>query len=128
MRRIRAQAARAALDRAGHAARDMGFPPLVVDACRNVVRAGTMIIPLAGRTVLFALARALAEAWPDDATRGTLIARAFRARDADESHRARLRVEIGRLRKTVRPLAGLNATNRGFLLEPHRAQTVAVLA
>lgn len=101
---------------------------LVVDACRTVVRAGTTAVPLAGRPVLFALARALAEAWPEDVSRETLIARVFRARDADESHRARLRVEIGRLRKTLRPLAGLNATNRGFLLAPHRAQTVAVLA
>jgi DNA-binding transcriptional ArsR family regulator len=78
--------------------------------------------------VLFALARALAEASPEDVSRETLIARAFRARDADESHRARLRVEIGRLRTTLRPLARLNATKRGFLLKPHRAQTVAVLA
>ena len=101
---------------------------LVVDACRNVVRAGTTVVPLAGRPVLFALARALAEAWPGDVSRETLIARAFRARDADESHRARLRVEIGRLRKTLGPLAGLNATKRGFLLKPHRARTVAVLA
>ena len=101
---------------------------LVVDACRNVVRAGTTIVPLGGRPVLFALARALAEAWPDDVSRETLIARAFRGRDADESHRARLRVEIGRLRKALGPLAGLTATNRGFVLKPHRAQAVAVLA
>jgi NAD(P)-dependent dehydrogenase (short-subunit alcohol dehydrogenase family) len=101
---------------------------LVVDACRNVARAGTTIVPLAGRPVLFALARALAEAWPDDVSREALIARAFRGRDADESHRARLRVEIGRLRKTLRPLSGLNATNRGFVLKPHRAQVVAMLA
>jgi DNA-binding transcriptional ArsR family regulator len=101
---------------------------LVVDACRNVVRAGTTVVPLAGRPVLFALARALAEAWPEDVSRETLIARAFRGRDADESHRARLRVEIGRLRKMLKPLARLNATKRGFLLKPHRAETVAVLA
>jgi tetratricopeptide (TPR) repeat protein len=101
---------------------------LVVDACRNVVRAGTHVVPLAGRPVLFALARALAEAWPADVARETLVARAFRARDADDSHRARLRVEIGRLRKSLRPLAGLHATGRGFLLQPHRAQAVAVLA
>jgi DNA-binding winged helix-turn-helix (wHTH) protein len=85
---------------------------LVVDASRNVVRAGTTVVPLDGRPVLFALARALAEASPEDVSRETLIARAFRARDADESHRARLRVEIGRLRKTLRPLARLNATKR----------------
>ena len=101
---------------------------LVVDACRNVVRAGTITVSLAGRPVLLALARALAEASPEDISREVLIARAFRARDADESHRARLRVEIGRLRKTLWPLAGLNATKQGFLLKPHRAQVVAVLA
>ena len=100
---------------------------LVVDACRNVVRAGPTIVPLASRPVLFALVRALAEAWPDDVSRGTLLARAFRARHADESHRARLRVEIGRLREILTPLAGLNATKRGFALQPHRASAVAVV-
>lgn len=101
---------------------------LVVDACRTVVRAGTTVVALAGRPVLFTLARALAEAWPEDPSRDTLLARAFRAREADESHRARLRVEIGRLRKTLAPLAGVYATKRGFVLKPHRAQSVAVLA
>lgn len=100
---------------------------LVVDACRKVVRAGTTMVPLASRPVLFALTRVLAEAWPEDVPRETLIARAFRARVVDESHRARLRVEIGRLRKTLGPLAGLQATNRGFLLKSRRTQTVAVL-
>ena len=101
---------------------------LVVDACRNVVRTGATVVPLAGRPVLFALARALAEASPEDVSRETLIARTFRGRDADESHRARLRVEIGRLRKALMPLARVNATKRGFLLKPQRAETVAVLA
>jgi hypothetical protein len=101
---------------------------LVVDACRNIVRAGTTVVPLAGRPVLFALARALAEPWPSDVSRETLLARAFRARDADESHRARLRVEIGRLRQTLAPLTRLDATPRGFVLRPHRASKVAVLA
>jgi hypothetical protein len=101
---------------------------LVVDACRNVVRAGATAVPLASRPVLFALARTLAEAWPADVPRETLLARAFRARDADESHRARLRVEIGRLRQSLTPLAGLTATSRGFLLRPRPGQTVAVLA
>jgi hypothetical protein len=105
----------------------MASDALLVDACRNVARAGTSVVPLAGRPVLFALARALAEAWPEDVSRETLLARAFRAQDADESHRARLRVEIGRLRKTLKPLAGLNATKRGFVLKPYGATTVAVL-
>jgi hypothetical protein len=168
MRRIRAKPARAALDRAGRAARETGIAALaaevdrasraldapavrliardgerllgladvealiasdalVIDACRNVVRSGTTAVLLTGRPVLFALARALAEAWPGDVSREALIARAFRGRDADESHRARLRVEIGRLRRTLRPLAGLDATKRGFVLKPG-ANMVAVLA
>jgi DNA-binding winged helix-turn-helix (wHTH) protein len=101
---------------------------LVVDACRSVVRAGTKVVQLAGRPMLLALARALAEASPEDVSRGTLIMRAFRGREADESHRARLRVEIGRLRKALRPLASLIATKRGFLLKPKGAQAIAVLA
>jgi DNA-binding transcriptional ArsR family regulator len=160
MRRIRAKAARAALDRAAHAARDAGIPALVaevdrasraleapaarliardgerllrleeveallasdaliVDACRNVVRCGLTMVSLASRPVLFALVRALAEAWPEDVSRETLLTRAFRARHADESHRVRLRVEIGRLREVLEPLAALHATNRGFVLRPH---------
>jgi DNA-binding transcriptional ArsR family regulator len=101
---------------------------LVIDACRNVVRSGTIIVPLAGRPVLFALARALAEAWPGDVSRETLIGRAFRAHHADDTHRARLRVEIGRLRKFLIPLAELSATKQGFVLRPDRAAAVAVLA
>jgi hypothetical protein len=101
---------------------------VVVDACRHVVRDRDTTVALAGRPVLFALARVLAEAWPADADRATLLARAFGARHADESHRARLRVEIGRLRTKLRPLAGIEATARGFVLSPHRAREVLVLA
>ncbi|HEX9806356.1 MAG TPA: helix-turn-helix domain-containing protein [Alteraurantiacibacter sp.] len=101
---------------------------LVVDACRNVVRAGTTVVSLAARPVLFALIRALAETWPGDVSRETLLVRAFRAREADESHRARLRVEIGRLRKTLAPFAGISATSQGFVLKPHGATTVVSLA
>lgn len=101
---------------------------LVVDACRHVVRCGGTVISLATRPVLFALARALAEAWPGDASREALLARAFRARAADESHRARLRVEIGRLRAELRPLAEVTATERGFVLEPRDGKEIVVLA
>lgn len=169
MRRIKTQPARAALDRAGHAAREAGIPALVAevdrasralyahvarqisrqgdrllrlaevesmlassalifDACRKAVRGGATVVPLASRPVLFALARALAEAWPDDVPREALLARAFRARHADESHRARLRVEIGRLRKALGPLAELRATKRGFALRPIGTGGIAVLA
>jgi hypothetical protein len=101
---------------------------LVVDACRHVVREGRTVMSLARRPVLFALARALGEAWPQDVPRDILIARAFRGKHADESHRARLRVEIGRLRRLLRPLAGLRATERGFMLAPRRAKEIVVLA
>jgi hypothetical protein len=169
IRRLHANAARAALERAERAARDADIPALsaevasaayilntpaarvvarsedrlllledvealfaskrlIVDACRHAVRDAKTLVPLAKRPVLFALARALAEAWPDDAPRATLIARAFRTKHANESHRARLRVEIGRLRRALRPLAGVHATQDGFVLMPHRKRAVAVLA
>ena len=101
---------------------------LVVDECRLAVRQAGKVVSLATRPVLFALARALAEAWPADVSRSALLARAFRARHADESHRARLRVEIGRLRAMLRPLAQVSATEQGFALKPHKARDVAVLA
>ncbi|MGA7994521.1 MAG: helix-turn-helix domain-containing protein, partial [Bradyrhizobium sp.] len=100
----------------------------VVDACRHVVREADTVVSLESRPVLFALARALGEAWPADVARSTLLARAFGAKFADESHRARLRVEIGRLRKALRMLAGVNATARGFALVPRRGREVVVLA
>ncbi|RWQ69538.1 MAG: helix-turn-helix domain-containing protein [Mesorhizobium sp.] len=169
IRRLRTKAARAALARAEHAAREADIPALtaevegaslvmntpaarliargeerpllleeveallasealVVDACRNVVRGAGMIVSLATRPVLFALARALGEAWPQDVPRSTLVARAFGGKHADESHRARLRVEIGRLRVELRSLADLSATKRGFTLKPRRAPEIVVLA
>jgi hypothetical protein len=101
---------------------------LVVDACRHAVRERGTVVSLARRPVLFALARALGEAWPADVPRSTLITQAFRARHVDESHRARLRVEIGRLRSALRSLAGVSATKQGFALVPRRAREVVVLA
>jgi hypothetical protein len=101
---------------------------LVVDACRHVVRQRGTVVSLARRPVLFALVRALGEAWPADVSRSTLITQAFRARHVDESHRARLRVEIGRLRSALRPLAGISATKEGFALAPRRAREIVVLA
>jgi hypothetical protein len=101
---------------------------LVVDACRYIVRDARNMVSLATRPVLFALARALGEAWPADVARDTLIARAFRGKHADESHRARLRVEMGRLRVELRALADVSATKRGFALAPLRAGEVVVLA
>jgi hypothetical protein len=101
---------------------------LVVDACRHVVRERRTSVSLARRPVLFSLARALAEAWPADVPRNVLVARAFGAKLAHESHRARLRVEVGRLRAVLRTLAGVSATKRGFVLAPRRAREVVVLA
>lgn len=101
---------------------------LVVDACRNVVRHAGTTVSLATRPVLFTLARNLAEAWPADVSRDVLVARAFRAKRADELHRARLRVEMGRLRAMLRKLANITATKQGFALQPKRAREVVVLA
>ncbi len=101
---------------------------IVVDACRNLVRDRNTLVSLATRPVLFALVRALAEAWPGDVPRDVLLARAFGARFVDESHRARLRVEIGRLRRMLRKVADISATKRGFTLVSKRGREVVVLA
>jgi hypothetical protein len=168
-RRVQARAARLALSRAAHAARQAGIPALeaeveaasfalttpsarliahgterhlrledveallsssmlVVDACRFSVRQAGTSIDLARRPVLFALARLLAEAWPADVPRETLVAQAFRAKRADETYRARLRVEVGRLRRVLRTLADVVATERGFAILPRGGREIVVLA
>jgi hypothetical protein len=101
---------------------------IIVDACRYVVRDARHMISLTTRPVLFALARSLAEAWPQDVSRETLLARTFRAKAADETHRARLRVEIGRLRAKLAPIAEISATRDGFVLVPRAKREVVVLA
>ncbi|MCT9127141.1 helix-turn-helix domain-containing protein [Cupriavidus gilardii] len=101
---------------------------LVVDGCRHAVRHAGTVVPLATRPVLFALAHALGEAWPDDVPRDSLIAHAFRIKHADDSHRSRLRVEMGRLRAAIRSLADIRATARGYALVPHGTRPVVVLA
>jgi len=103
-------------------------PALVVDACRHVVGHGGSAVSLGTRPILFMLARVLAEAWPGDVARDVLVAAVFRAKRADESHRARLRVEMGRLRAVLRALADIRATRRGFALLPRDAREVVVLA
>jgi len=100
----------------------------IVDACRHVVRHDGTMVSLATRPVLFELARTLGEAWPDDMPRDALIARAFGSKFVDESHRGRLRVEVGRLRTKLRALADVSATKRGFALMPRHAREVVVLA
>lgn len=100
---------------------------LVLDACRRGLGRGGAWQPLVRRPILFALARTLAEAWPADVERDALIAAAFRTRRPDETHRARLRVEIGRLRALVKRLAGIEATPRGFVMRPADAGAVVVL-
>jgi hypothetical protein len=106
----------------------LALQALVVDACRYVVRDEGKIVSLVRRPVLFRIACALGEAWPADVSRDALVKRAFRARRADESHRGRLRVEVGRLRAALRGLASVTATKRGFVLVPRRAREVVMLA
>jgi len=101
---------------------------LVVDACRHVVRDADTVVSLATRPVLFELARALGEAWPGDVSRAELLKRAFEAKLTDESDRARLRVEVARLRSEIRTLADVSATERGFALAPRGGADVVVLA
>ena len=101
---------------------------LVVDARSRLVRHAGTVVSLARRPVSFALARALGEAWPGDVSRETLVATAFGAKGVGASQRARLRVEVGRLRRTLRRLADVTATTRGFAMTPRLAHEVIVLA
>ena len=101
---------------------------LVVDACRFSVRQAGTAIELARRPVLFTLARLLAESWPADVPRETLVAQAFRAKRADETYRARLRVEVGRLRRVLRTLADVVATKQGYAIVPRGTREIVVLA
>ena len=106
----------------------LASPDLVVDGCRRVARRGERVVRLSRRPALFALLHGLAEAWPGEATRGDLIERAFGARRANASHRARLRVGMGRLRQELRALAEIQATAGGFRLVARGAGTVRLLA
>ncbi len=100
---------------------------LVVDACRRGLCAAQAWVSLKRRPLLFKLLQALAEAWPGGVDRAALIAGVFRTRQPDETHRARLRVEIGRLRVLVAPLLRIEASAHGFVLLPPAGQVVAVL-
>lgn len=106
----------------------MASDAFIIDACRNAVGARGARVALARRPVLFALVRALGDGWPGDVSREVLVRRAFRARQADESHRARLRVEMGRLRAALVGLADVTATEQGYALAVQGAQTLVVLA
>jgi hypothetical protein len=97
---------------------------LVVDGCQRAARQGHQRVRLSRRPVLFALLRGLAEAWPSDATREALMEHAFAARRTNPSHRVRLRVEIGRLRRELRSLATIRASAGGFTLLPRGPATV----
>lgn len=100
---------------------------LIIDVCRRQVRAVDRVRSLARRPVLFELVRTLGESWPGDVDREVLIERAFNLRQPDETHRARLRVEIGRLRALLKPIVRIEATERGFKLAPLDGREVVVL-
>jgi hypothetical protein len=101
---------------------------LIIDACRHTIRNPRIAVWFARRPILFTLAQSLGRAWPGDVPRDQLIAQVFRSRYPDESHRARLRVEVGRLRAMLEPLADVVATRQGFALAPAGKAEVLVLA
>jgi DNA-binding transcriptional ArsR family regulator len=106
----------------------LASPALVVDACRRCVRRIGTTLALARRPVLFELVRTLARAWPGDATRNAILLEVFGVRRPNETHRARLRVEVGRLRAELRPFAEIAATANGFILQPRAGAAAVVLA
>lgn len=76
-------------------------PAFVIDACKKRAMNGLVEVPLARRPVLFALLLELGRGAPRPLSHGDLLSRVFGARRADESHRVRLRVEVGRLRERL---------------------------
>lgn len=100
---------------------------LVIDACRREAHLGKRVVTLVSRPLLLELLVALAERAPGDVPRETLIAHVFGARRVNDSLRVRLRVEVGRLRKLLGPLAQLRATPTGYALLPGEGRSVAVL-
>ena len=111
----------------GEVAAVLASPDLIVDGCRRAARRGEGVIRLSRRPVLFALLETLARAWPDDAPRSLLVERAFGVRRPNASHRARLRVEMGRLRRELRSLAQVRATPAGFVLSARGVAAVRLL-
>ena len=101
---------------------------LIVDACRRAVQRGRQRVTFTRKPVLFALLRCLAEAWPKGAAREVLILHGFGVRQPNPSHRARLRVEIGRLRKLLGSVATVRADARGFALDVSPAKNTVVIA
>jgi hypothetical protein len=100
---------------------------LLIDACRREVRQGTCVTSLVQRPTLLELVLALAEKAPGEVGRDLLIARVFGARRINDSHRVRLRVEIGRLRKLLATCAELCATPSGFALVPRGGRPATLL-
>jgi tetratricopeptide (TPR) repeat protein len=89
---------------------------LLIDAARKRIQSGDAAVELRSRPVLFALLLTLAERFPAGAARGELITNAFGMKRGSDSLRARLRVELARLRRLLRPFASIEATDLGFRL------------
>ena len=127
---------------------------LVVDACRHIVRDADTIVSLTTLPVLFALARALGEAWPRDVSgrhtprprlsgetrRPDRIARACASKSGVASLQSARALCLLRAATRARLLIAVpcaywnagadvtGATTRGFTLAPRRARKVVVLA
>lgn len=103
-------------------------PVWLVDLCRGSIHARGSQIALSSRPVLLALAVELAQAWPRAAARGRLIERLFRIARPDETLRARLRVEVGRLRALMPQGVAIAAQGDGYALRLAEGEHAAVLA
>lgn len=92
----------------------LGSPRVILDLCRRELRRGRAVVSLVTRPLLLHLLEALAGA--PEVGRDELIARVFGARRSNDSHRVRLRVEIGRVRRLIAPHADVAATATGYAL------------
>ncbi len=105
----------------------MSAPILIADACRRGLSSPRAAVSLASRPVLWKIARLLCESWPQATSRDVLRSEALEAKAANEAWRTRLRVEVGRLRKALSPIATIESADGGYLICPLGVEEVAVL-
>jgi DNA-binding winged helix-turn-helix (wHTH) protein len=88
----------------------------LVDGCRRELRCAARQVSFVRKPVLLELLCCLAEDWPQVVPRERLIERGFGARRSNETHRARLRVELGRLRRLLSGSGSVQAEGSGYRL------------
>jgi hypothetical protein len=100
---------------------------VVVDGLGRRLRFRDQVVDLRRRPVLYALLAELARALPEGASGERLIRTAFAARAPNESHRARLRVEIGRLRRAIQGHVEVSAVAGAWRIRARSGERIQLI-